>query len=202
VITLALLSGYAITLAFVLHLLGAARRREKAMTPTAPAAPRPRRLRRPQGMTRRAPTTMVLGADPDLGRLAAAVHDTLDVKRVAVVVTDADKPGTGVVAACLGVPGLLGNRLPLVAEPATGLLTSGEVADLGFGDSDHGEEPWAFAQLPITGTDDVLGAVTVASQRDREFDDADLRVLERLAREQAPRFDRRSHALLPRAIAR
>jgi hypothetical protein len=201
VITLALLAGYAITLAFVLHLLTASRRGEEvpARPPSPPPPPRfegPRIVARPD-----AARTLV--AHPDLGRLAATVHDTLEVERVAVVVSDADEPGTGVVAACFGVPGLLGNRVPVLDEPATGLLYASDVAALGIGDGDGepDEEPWAVAQLPITGRNQLLGALTVASRREREFSDYDLRVLERLAREGAPQFDRRRRAQVPKAIA-
>ena len=199
-LTLALLSGYAILLAFALHLLAAARRREELAVLPRPAAAAPRRLQRHEAEQRLAAT--LPGEDgADLGRLAAAVHDTLQIERVAVVVSDRDDPRTGVVAACLGVPGLLGNRVPVLSQPAAGLLGPGEVADLGLGDDAPDEEPWAFAQLPIMGTREPLGALTVASRRGREFDGAELRALERLAREEVPRFDRRSSVSPLRAIA-
>jgi hypothetical protein len=199
VLTLALLAAYAITLAFALHLLAAARRREAALRgarPAAPGAPA-QRLR----VAARRAAARTLREHPDLGRLAVAVHDTLEAERVAVVISDADEPGTGVVAACFGVTGMLGNRVPVVAEPATGLLSADEVAELGLGDGDPDEEPWAVAQLPIAGADELLGALAVASRRERVFDASDLRLLERLAREGAPRFDRRHKAMIPRAMA-
>ena len=199
-LTLALLAAYAITLAFALHLLAAARRREAALRgarPAAPGAPAPRRL----PVAKRLPAARTLREHPDLGRLAVTVHDTLEAERVAVVLSDADAPGTGVVAACFGVRGMLGSRVPVLAEPATGLLSADEVAELGLGDGDPDDEPWAVAQLPIAGGDELLGALAVASRRKREFDASDLRVLERLAREGAPRFDRRRKAMIPRAMA-
>jgi hypothetical protein len=200
VLTLALLAAYAITLAFALHLLAAARRREAALRgarPAAAGAHAPQRLR----VAARRAAARTLREHPDLGRLAVAVHDTLEAERVAVVISDADEPGTGVVAACFGVTGMLGSRVPVVAEPATGLLSADEVAELGLGDGDPDEEPWAVAQLPIAGADELLGALAVASRRERVFDASDLRLLERLAREGAPRFDRRHKAMIPRAMA-
>jgi hypothetical protein len=182
-LTLAVLAAYAIALGFVLHLLAAARRREDART-------RLRVVPAPAGAD-------VLGPHPELGRLAATVQDTLAAEQVTVVVSDDAEPGTGVVAACVGAPGLLGNRVRVLAEPVSGFLTPGEAGALGLA----GEEPWAFAHLPIAGPLEPLGAVTVASRRPGAFGRRELRTLERLAREQAPEFDRRRHALIPRAIA-
>ena len=199
-ITLALLAAYAITLAFVLHLLAASKRREEATVLPESAPANRRRFQRARIVAPPQAAAMP-EAHPDLGRLATTVGDTLDVERVAIVLSDVDEPGTGVVAACYGVPRLLGHRVPVLSEPATGLLTAAELAELGLRDGDPDEELWAVAQLPITGTDELLGALAVASRSEREFTGDDLCVLERLAREGAPQFDRRRHALIPRVMA-
>jgi hypothetical protein len=181
-LTLAVLAAYAIALGFVLHLLVAARRCEEARGRLR-AVPDP-------------PAAAVLGAHAGLGRLVATVQDTLAAEQVTVVVTDDAEPGTGVVAACVGAPGLLGNRVRVLPEPVSAFLTAGEAAALGLA----GQEPWAFVHLPIPGPLEPAGALTVAARRAGVFGRGDLRMLERLAREGAPEFDRRRHALIPRAL--
>jgi uncharacterized protein YcbX len=73
--TVALLAGYAATLAFVLHLLGDARRREAAAVvddKVAAAAPRAD-----------ATPVLAVAGQAGLDGLAAEVHAALDVDRVA-----------------------------------------------------------------------------------------------------------------------
>jgi hypothetical protein len=170
----------------LLHTLSAGRRRARARG----------RLRVVEG----GPPAETLGAHPELGPLATAVHDKFEAARVTVVLSDGDDPATGVVAACVGAPGLLGYRVPMVSAPVTGVLSPGEAAAIGLGGGARAK-PWAFAQLPIAGEDGPLGELTLAARREDAFSPRELRLLERIAREEAPEFDRRRHALIPREIA-
>ena len=189
--TVALLAGYAATLAFVLHLLGDARRREEvAGGPDKVAAVAPRAD---------APPVLAVTGQAGLEVLAADVHEALDVDRVAVVVSDDEEPGIGRVGACFGSPKHLGSRIDLIPVPVTGPMSPFGAAALGIGDADERAGVWTFAHVPITGHGELLGAVTVAACDDREFTEDDLTALERIAR-RAPRFDRRHHALIPRAL--
>jgi hypothetical protein len=194
-LTLLLLAAYAATLAFALHLLAEARRREDALLAAWPT--QAERAGREEGT---APTRAVTG-HPALERLAADVHETLDVDRVAVVVSDDDEPGVGRVEACFGPPRLLGSRVELLPVPVTGPMSPFGATALGIAGADEHANAWTFAHVPITGSGELLGAVTVAALGEREFTDDDLTVLERLARSGVPRFDRRRHALIPRALA-
>ena len=194
-LTVALLAGYAATLAFALHLLAAARRGEQAngaldeaagTVPSAALAPV-------------APLVGAVAAHPELKQLAADVQDALDVDRVAVVVSDDEEPGVGRVGACFGSRKPLGSRIDLIPVPVTGPMSPFGAAALGIGDADERADAWTFAHLPITGTGELLGAVTVAACGERDFTVHDLTVLERLARSRVPRFDRRHRALIPRS---
>jgi hypothetical protein len=197
-VTLAILTGYALALAFVLRLLAAATRDEEPMLACGPERSVPYDG---LALVHPAPVEM-LPAHVPLGRLAVELRDSLDVERVSVVVSDPRVPGTGVVGACLGAPGLLGSRIPVVDEAATGLLNASEATAVGLGDGHEDGAPWTYAHVPIAGTDDeLLGAVTVATRRFRQFGERDLRTVERVARERAPQFDRRRFAILPRATA-
>ena len=71
---------------------------------------------------------------------------------------------------------------------------------LGIGGAAERAGAWTFAHVPITGEGELLGAVTVAACDERQFTRDDLAVVERLARSRVPRFDRRRHALIPRAL--
>jgi hypothetical protein len=200
VVTLAILTGYAVALAFVLRLLAAAKRDEESMLASRAVGP-------DQWMPYDLPVAVspspveMLPAHVPLGRLAVELRDSFDVEQVSVVVSDPEDPGIGVVGACLGAPGLLGSRIPVVTEPTTGLLNAAEAAALGLGEDGEDDAPWTYAHVPIPGADGLLGAVTVATRRSREFRERDLVALERVARQRTPQFDRRRHSLLPRAIA-
>jgi hypothetical protein len=193
-----LLCGYAVTLAVALHLLTAARRDANRLTmrtkPDAASAPAPAPLAAVP------PPVARCDGPPELERLAADVHETLGVDRVAVVVTGEEGPGMGRVGACVGPDSLLGSRVSLIPEPVSGPMTPTGAAALGIGGPDEGEGAWSFAHVPITTEDELLGAITVACEGDRRFTDADLARLERLARSQVPRFDRRKRVTIPRAV--
>ena len=195
-LTLMLLAGYAVTLGFVLHLLAEARRREEALLAGQPTVIEPEADRAPA-----APPALAVAAHPPLERLVADVHETLDVDRVAVVVSDDDEPGVGHVQACFGPPKLLGSRVEVLPMPVRGPTTPFGATALGLAGADEGDSAWTFAHVPITDSEGLLGAVTVAALGEREFTEDDLTVLERLARSRVPRFDRRRRALIPRAPA-
>jgi hypothetical protein len=134
-----------------------------------------------------------------LGRLAADLAEMLCVERVTVAIADPDHADAGIVAACVGAPGVLGRHAPLPTERATGVKSAAEAAALGLGaDGDH-ELPWSYAHVPIAGTCEVLGAVTVVSRRARAFTEQDLIFVERIARRRVPEFDRRRRGRVPRA---
>jgi hypothetical protein len=135
-----------------------------------------------------APAVHVLPEHGPLGGLAGDVRGALGVDRVAIVVSDPDAPGMGVVAACCGSPDLLGGRVPLVTVPATGALNVGGL-------------PWHFARVPIRGASGVLGTVIVAGRRGGPFAARDLAFLERLARRAASRLDHGREARVPTAAA-
>ena len=124
-----------------------------------------------------------------LARVAAEVCETLQAERVAVVLSDPDEPHTGVIRACLGAPGLLGSRVPVEPTPATGVLGAPDAPTLGLAQPAE-SEAWTYAHVPIAGPDDVLGTVT-AARRSRAFAQADLALIEHVARRGARPFDRR-----------
>jgi hypothetical protein len=127
-----------------------------------------------------------------LARLAGDVAEMLRVDRVTVAIPDPEHADTGIVAACLGAPGMLGMRLPLPTTSATGVKSAAEVAALGLGEDEDRELPWSFAHVPIAGfAEESLGAVTVVSRRARAFSEQDLLFIEKLARRRVPEFDRR-----------
>ena len=126
-----------------------------------------------------------------LGRLAADLAEMLRVDRVTVAVADLGRADVGVVAACVGAPGVLGTHVPLRAERATGFKSAAEAASLGLGEDDEPELPWSFAQVPIAGTSELLGTVTVVSRRARCFTEQELIFIERITRRRVPEFDRR-----------
>lgn len=127
-----------------------------------------------------------------LGRVAAEVREALGAERVAVVLSDPDEPTTGVVGACLGAPGLLGSRVPVGPTRATGVLQAQQASVLGL-PRELGSDAWRFAHVPIAGTGNVIGAVTAAS-RSHTFAQADLRLIEHVARGGSGLFDRRARA--------
>jgi hypothetical protein len=124
-----------------------------------------------------------------LGRVAAEICDVLQAERVSVVLTDPAEPSTGVVRACLGAPGVLGSRVPVEPRSATGVLGATEASVLGLA-PEAGSPAWQFAHVPIAEMGDVVGAVTAAS-RSRTFAEADLTLIEHVARGGARPFDRR-----------
>jgi hypothetical protein len=132
-----------------------------------------------------------LPAQGFLGRFAGDLADLLAVDRVTVAMADPVRPDTGVVAACLGAPGVLGRHLPLPTEQTTGFKTAEEAVALGLGEDGGRELPWSFAHVPIATSGELLGAVTVVSRRPRAFSRQELVGVERLARRRVPEFDRR-----------
>lgn len=128
-----------------------------------------------------------------LGRLAADLAEMLRVERVTIAIADRDRADEGVVAACLGAPGALGTHVSLPEERATGYKSAAEAASLGLGTEHEHELPWSFAHVPIAGTRELLGAVTVVSRRARSFTEQDLIFIERMTRRRVPEFDRRRH---------
>jgi hypothetical protein len=121
--------------------------------------------------------------------VAAEVCDVLGAEWVAVVLSDPDEPTTGVVGACLGAPGLLGSRVPVGPTRAAGVLEGPHASVLGL-PREPGSDAWRFAHVPIASTSNVIGAVTAAS-RSRTFAQADLSLIEHVARGGAGQFDRR-----------
>jgi hypothetical protein len=124
-----------------------------------------------------------------LGRVAAEVCAALQAERVSVVLSDPNKPTTGVIRACVGAPGLLGSRVLVEATPAVGALGASEAPILGLARQAR-SEAWTYAHVPIAGPREVVGAVTAAS-RSRTFAEADLALIERVARRGGRPFDRR-----------
>lgn len=135
----------------------------------------------------------VLDDDDGFGRLAAQVRDRLAVERVTVIVAEDSSADMGIVAACLGAPGQLGQRIPLVDTPSTGLLTPDEAAALSLTGATPGGASWSYAHVPLDGPDGVRGAVMVAARRVLAFSSGEMTQIERLARRGAPRFERRGH---------
>jgi hypothetical protein len=127
--------------------------------------------------------------DAALRRVARGIRDALQAERVSVVLTNPGEPTTGVVAACLGAPGLVGSRVPVEPTSATGVLGPAEAPVVGLA-SGAGSDAWTFAHLPLTGMSDLVGTVTAAS-RSRTFAEADLALMEHVARDGARPFDRR-----------
>jgi GAF domain-containing protein len=144
----------------------------------------------PQADPHTRPTAETLPAQGFLGRFADDLADLLAVDRVTVAMTDPARPDTGVIAACLGAPGVLGRHVPLPTEPATGYKSADEAVALGLGE-DGRELPWSYAHVPIAASGELLGAVTVVSRRPRAFSERELVGVERLARRRVPEFDRR-----------
>jgi hypothetical protein len=166
VVTAAL--GYGALMVFVLALLTASRRGDAAA---------------------RTPVEVLPGHD-GLGRLAAELRDTLRADRVAVIVSDPDRAEEWCVAACAGVPGLLGRRLPVCTRRATRTIGAEQAVVLGL----TGDGCWTYAHVPMTGTSGTAGAVMVASRRERPYSRGELGLIERLARSGAPEFERRGRA--------
>jgi hypothetical protein len=126
-----------------------------------------------------------------LGRLVGDLAEMLRLDRVAVVVADPGRSDVGVVAACVGAPGMLGTHIPLCAVSVAGFKSAVEAAHLGLGGGVEPELPWSFARVPIAGTTELLGTVTVVSRWARCFTEQDLIFIERIARRRVPEFDRR-----------
>jgi hypothetical protein len=157
VITLALIIvGWLVLLACVLALLTAGKPSDEATRPDLAGGP-----------------IEMLPDDEGLGQFAGEVAIELGAERVVVVIGDPAEPSTGVVAACLGTPGMVGRRVPMPTEPAMGAA-----------------QDWNFAQIPLNGIAEGTGAVAVASPRPRSFTERDLGFVERLARSRLARFDR------------
>jgi hypothetical protein len=161
-----ILVGWVVLLVLVLAILTVAKLSDEAMTPPDHAGT--------SGIE-------VLREDEALGQFAGEVAIALGAERVVVMIGDRAEPSTGVVAACLGAPGLVGRRGPMPTEPASGVV-----------------QDWNFAQIPLDGVVEAAGAVSVATPGPRSFTDRDLGLVERLARSQVPLFDRRR---APRAPA-
>jgi hypothetical protein len=151
--------GWLVVVAFVMAILTAAKRGDEAMTSAYPAD---------------ASGIEMLPGDTGLGQFTGEVAIELGAERVIVVIGNPAEPSTGVVAACLGTPGLVGQRVPMPTERATGVA-----------------QDWHFAQIPLKGMAEAAGAVAVASPGRRSFTDGDLGLVERLARSQLAQFDRR-----------
>lgn len=134
-----------------------------------------------------------------LERLAADVHAILAVDRVTVVVSDDDEPGSGRVQACFGPGRFIGSRISVIPEPVTGPMTPAGAVALGIGDAEESRGTWTFAQVPIGGPAEPLGAITVACRGAREFTEHDLDTVERLARSRASLFQRGDQPRTPRA---
>jgi hypothetical protein len=124
-----------------------------------------------------------------LGLLAVDLREALRVDRVTVVVADPAACGGGIVAACLGAPGMLGRHVPLLEEPATGYKSPAEAAALGLAGEGERELPWSFAYVPIAPAGQPIGAVTLVSRRARIFTDRDLSFVQRLASRRAAQFE-------------
>jgi hypothetical protein len=134
----------------------------------------------------------VLPEHEELGAVAAHIRRMLGVERVSVIL--GGEPGEGVVAACVNAPGLLGERVPLEERPATGLLSGDEAAAMRLIGETPGGASWTYAHVPLHGPDGVTGAVDVAARRVLAFTSGEMRLIERLARRGAHRFERRRHA--------
>lgn len=131
-----------------------------------------------------------LGEHAALGRIAADVHALLGAERVTVIVAAGTRHDCGLVSACIGAPGLLGARVPLPAETATGVLDPESAGALGLPPG----ASWSFANLPLDGPEGVVGAIGVATRRPTAFTRAELERIVQLARRGAPAFERRYRA--------
>ena len=96
------------------------------------------------------PVETLPGHEP-LGLVAAQLRDLLCVERVSIVVADPDRPGIGRVGACVGAPGLLGERVPVESAAATAVLGAEEAAVLGLTGASAGKASWTFAHVPLDG---------------------------------------------------
>jgi len=141
-------------------------------------------MRRPRG----APAVVeVRGTSDSVCRLAEDVLGALRVERVAVVMWDPERPGTGVVEACCGRPELVGSRVPV-----TGGFGWGTGPESSFLIEDRFDAPaWSVVSVPIPTDDGVAGTVAVATSRDRGLGARDVLLLERLSSRAAAHSDRR-----------
>jgi hypothetical protein len=140
------------------------------------------------GKARTAPETAeVHGTSEAVCRLAEDVLGVLRVERVAVVMHDPVKPGTGVVEACCGRPELVGTRVPV-----TGGFGWGTGPESSFLIEDRFDAPaWSVVSVPIPTDDGVAGTVAVATSRERGLGARDVLLLERLSSRAASHSDRR-----------
>jgi hypothetical protein len=188
---LLVVGGYVLFVAFVLAVMTAAKRgdeamdREQASRHAGPAAWQGQLLAR-QGEP---PRVEALPAYDALGRLAGDVRGALGAKRIAVMVSDPEDPGTGTVVASLGAPELLGSRVRISTDFASGSPGPEEARVLGIGHEGRPRVPWRFARVPIATEQNVLGVVAVASRRPRAFTSRDVTFLERLAGRVAHQLD-------------
>jgi|SRR5215207_2333163 len=133
----------------------------------------------------------VHGTSESVCRLAEDVLGVLRVERVAVVLHDPARPGTGVVEACCGRPHLVGTRVPV-----TGGFGWGTGPESSFLIEDRFDAPaWSVVSVPIPTDDGVAGTVAVATSRERGLGARDVLLLERLSSRAASHSDRRTSAV-------
>jgi hypothetical protein len=186
---LLVVAGYVLFVIFILAVMTAAKRGDEAME--ASLGPVEQRAWEGQALARPGdpPQVEALPAYDALGRLAGDVRGALGAKRIAVMVSDPEDPGTGTVVASLGAPELLGSRVRISTDAASGSPGPEEARVLGIGHEGLPRVPWRFARAPIAIEENVLGVVTVASRRPRAFTRRDVTFLERLAGRVAHQLD-------------
>jgi GAF domain-containing protein len=132
----------------------------------------------------------VSGTSEAVCRLAEDVLGVLQVERVAVVLHDPARPGTGVVEACCGRLELVGTRVPV-----TGGFGWGTGPESSFLIEDRFDAPaWSVVSVPIPTEDGAAGTVAVATSRERGLGARDVLLLERLSSRAASHSDRRPGA--------
>lgn len=144
--------AYAGLLLLAVSVLASAKRGDRAMARALEGKGAPP-LQLPDG---RLPVRIEAASDP-ARRLAADVVGALGVERVVVLVR---RPDGCSVAACGGVPGLLGERVPMLAgadgtESARALLRRSAVEGI----------PLSVASVPIEAEGRSIGAVAVGTRR-------------------------------------
>lgn len=145
--------AYVGLLVLALGALAAAKRGDEAMARAVESDPERMPVRLPEG---RPPVQIEAASDP-ARRLAADVVGALGVERVIVLL---DRPDGCAVAACGGVPGVLGTRVPAAAG-ADGT----EGARVLMRRSAAEGPPLSVASVPIEAEGRSLGAVAVGTRR-------------------------------------
>lgn len=126
-----------------------------------------------------------------VGRLAEDVLGVLGVERVAVVMHDPNRPGSGTVEACCGRPELVGTTVPVTggfgwgAGPESAFLVADQPDGAG----------WEVVSVPIAVDAGLTGTVAVATRRSRGLTASDVQLLERLGTRAARHSDRQDFAV-------